>query len=111
MQHYVCKKSPRHALHDFLERKRAASDWKLSSLQVGYVGQRGLKLFSLLDINQPNPTASAACFEGGGDEFACEQQNRPFFNQYPFLGETTEFGNAESSSYDALQVTYKTRSW
>jgi len=89
--------------------QRAIGNW--SSLQVGYVGQRGVKLFSLLDINQPNPTASAACFEGGGDEFACEQQNRPFFNQYPFLGETTEFGNAESSSYDALQVTYKTRSW
>jgi len=88
--------------------QRAIGNW--SSLQVGYVGQRGIKLFSLLEINQPNGPA-AACFEGGGDYFLCEQQNRPFFNQFPFLGETTEFGNAENSSYDGLQVTYKTRSW
>ena len=82
-----------------------------SSLQVGYVGQRGVKLFSMLDINQPNGPAAAACYDGGGDYFACEQTNRPFFNAYPFLGETTEFGNAENSSYDGLQVTYKTHSW
>jgi len=89
--------------------QRAIGNW--SSLQVGYVGQRGVKLFSLLDINQPDGPAAAACFEGGGDEFGCEQANRPFVNKYPFLGETTEFGNAESSSYDGLQVTYKTHSW
>jgi carboxypeptidase family protein/TonB-dependent receptor-like protein len=89
--------------------QRAIGNW--SSLQVGYVGQRGVKLFSLLDINQPNGPAAAACFEGGGDFFSCEQDNRPFFNKFPFLGETTEFGNAQNSSYDGLQVTYKTRSW
>jgi Carboxypeptidase regulatory-like domain/TonB dependent receptor len=89
--------------------QRAIGNW--SSLQVGYVGQRGVKLFSLLDINQPNGVAAAACYDGGGDYFACEQQNRPYFNAYPFLGETTEFGNAQNSSYDGLQVTYKTRSW
>jgi hypothetical protein len=89
--------------------QRAIGDW--SSLQVGYVGQRGVKLFSLLDINQPNGPAAAACYEGGGDYFACEQSNRPFFNQYSFLGETTEFGNAFNSSYNGLQVTYKTHTW
>jgi len=89
--------------------QRAIGNW--SSLQVGYVGQRGVKLFSMLDINQPNGPAAAACYEGGGNYFDCEQQNRPFFNKFPFLGETTEFGNAENSSYDGLQVTYKTRSW
>jgi hypothetical protein len=89
--------------------QREIKNW--SSLQVGYVGQRGVKLFSLLDINQPNGPAAAACYDGGGDYFACEQTNRPFFNQYNFLGETTEFGNAENSSYDGLQVTYKTHSW
>jgi hypothetical protein len=89
--------------------QRAIGNW--SSLQVGYVGQRGVKLFSLLDINQPNGPAAAACSAGGGDSFDCEQSNRPFFNQYPFLGETTEFGNAQNSSYDGLQVTYKTHTW
>ncbi|MFZ0520355.1 MAG: TonB-dependent receptor [Candidatus Acidiferrales bacterium] len=89
--------------------QREIKNW--SSLQVGYVGQRGVKLFSMLDINQPNAPAAAACYDGGGDYFACEQTNRPFFNAYPFLGETTEFGNAENSSYDGLQVTYKTHSW
>ena len=89
--------------------QRAIGDW--SSLQVGYVGQRGVKLFSLLDINQPNGAAAANCYEGGGDYFACEQSNRPFFNAYPFLGETTEFGNAFNSSYNGLQVTYKTHTW
>jgi hypothetical protein len=89
--------------------QRQIGNW--SSLQVGYVGQRGVKLFSLLDINQPDPIASAACVANGGDSAACEQENRPFFNKFPFLGETTEFGNAENSSYDGLQVTYKTRGW
>jgi Carboxypeptidase regulatory-like domain/TonB dependent receptor len=89
--------------------QRALGNW--SSWQVGYVGQRGVKLFSLLDINQPDPVASATCFENGGDSATCEQQNRPFFSKFPFLGETTEFGNAENSSYDGLQMTYKTHSW
>jgi hypothetical protein len=89
--------------------QRAIGNW--SSLQVGYVGQRGVRLFSLLDINQPDGPAAAACFEGGGDYFACEQGNRPYFGKFPFLGETTEFGNAQDSSYDGLQVTYKTRNW
>jgi TonB dependent receptor len=89
--------------------QRAIGNW--SSLQVGYVGQRGVKLFSLLDINQPNGPAAAACYEGGGDYFACEQSNRPYFGPYQFLGETTEFGNAFSSSYNGLQVTYKTHTW
>ena len=40
--------------------QRAIGNW--SSLQVGYVGQRGVKLFSLLDINQPDTAASTACF-------------------------------------------------
>jgi Carboxypeptidase regulatory-like domain/TonB dependent receptor len=89
--------------------QRAIGNW--SSLQVGYVGQRGVKLFSLLDINQPDPIAAAACFDGGGDKATCEQENRPFSNKFPFLGETTEFGNAENSTYDGLQATYKTRGW
>lgn len=90
--------------------QRAIGNW--SSLQVGYVGQRGVKLFSLLDINQPNPVAAAECFDKGeGDSAACEQRSRPFFSPFRFLGENTQFGNAESSSYDGLQVTYKTHSW
>ncbi|HEX2775315.1 MAG TPA: TonB-dependent receptor [Candidatus Acidoferrales bacterium] len=89
--------------------QRAIGNW--SSLQVGYVGQRGVKLFSLLDINQPNPTQAAACDAAFHDAAGCEQESRPFFNKFPFLGETTEFGNAENSSYDGLQVTYKTHSW
>lgn len=92
-----------------LNLQREIKNW--SSLQVGYVGQRGVKLFSLLDINQPNGPAAVACVEAGGDTFDCEQGSRPFFSQYPFMGETTEFGNAENSSYDGLQVTYKTHTW
>jgi len=87
-----------------------------TSLQVGYVGNRGIKLYSVRDINQvvvANDTA--------GDE----QSGRPFtFNCpvamggsgaggpcFPFLGFVNFLQNGDNSSFNSLQVTATQRVW
>jgi hypothetical protein len=106
-------------------------------LQVAYVGNRGIKLYSNTDINQPIQALSAPCIlsvDGLGpiDAFAnvlygpCEQRARPFtancpvsvnpsFGQglggqcFPSLQSVTILGNQSSSIYHALQVTLTKR--
>ncbi len=104
-------------------------------LQVAYVGNRGIKLYSNVDINQPNPTLSAACIlgvDGAGpidaffnvDYLGCEQAARPFNTNcpvtqtgglgtggqcFPSLGFVTILGNKSTSIYHGLQVTLTKR--
>jgi len=89
-------------------------------LQVAYVGNRGIKLYSNRDINQPNGAASAACIlsvDGLGpidaynnvDYVPCEQMARPYFSTYPSLQSITILGNDGTSIYNALQVTLTKR--
>jgi hypothetical protein len=104
-------------------------------LQIAYVGNRGIKLYSNVDINQPNPALSAACIlsvDGLGaiDAFlnvsysGCEQATRPFTTNcpvmqtgglgtggqcFPSLGSVTILGNQSSSIYHGLQVTLTKR--
>ncbi|MFZ0880840.1 MAG: TonB-dependent receptor, partial [Candidatus Acidiferrales bacterium] len=83
-----------------------------SSLDVAYVGNRGVDLYSLLDTNQPNPTEALACVNAGTyDAASCEQFARPLYSKFPFLGINTVVGNAETSIYHSLQVTYTVRNW
>ena len=50
-----------------------------TSLQVAYVGNRGIKLFSHRDINQSDPTLNLACNDNGDDTYrGCRQDTRPF---------------------------------
>ncbi len=51
-----------------------------TSLEVGYVGNRGSKLLGVRDVNQvdPNSPEEIACGH-------CEQNGRPYFNQFPYL--------------------------
>src|SRR5262249_22337404 len=52
-----------------------------TSLQIAYVGSRGVNLYGIRNINQVNPNSAAeiACDH-------CEQDGRPFNNKFPFLG-------------------------
>jgi hypothetical protein len=72
-----------------------------TSLQVGYVGNRGVKLYSIRDINQVNP----ALDDGG------EQVGRPFNARFPFLGFINFMENGYTSTYHALQASLTQRVW
>jgi hypothetical protein len=73
------------------------------SLEVAYVGNHGTKLLGFANINQP---PLGAC--GNGD-LACEQLNRPFFREFPYLGEIDQLSNLQKSNYNGLQVTLTQR--
>jgi hypothetical protein len=77
-----------------------------TSLQVGYVGNRGVKLYSVRDINQvdPNSPAEIACGN-------CEQAGRPFNTRFPYLGFINFLGNGYTSIYHGLQATLTQRAW
>src|SRR5216683_5994434 len=77
-----------------------------TSLQVGYVGNRGVKLYSVRDINQvdPNSPAEIACGN-------CEQAGRPFNSRFPYLGFINFLGNDYTSIYHGLQATLTQRAW
>lgn len=85
-----------------------------TSLQVGYVGNHGVKLYSIRDINQVN-----AANDDGSEQFG-----RPFtFNCpapvgggaggpcFPFLGYVNFIENGYSSTYHGLQVTATQHVW
>ena len=61
------------------------------ALQLGYVGSKGTRLVRLRDANQPDVNG-----------------NRNNFPQYGFVD---EFATISSSTYHALQVTFRARAW
>jgi Carboxypeptidase regulatory-like domain/TonB dependent receptor-like, beta-barrel len=73
--------------------------WSEASIQVGYVGSKGTKLYGIRDINQVNP----ALDDGG------EQVGRPFNSRFPFLGYINFIENSYRSDYQGLQVTMTQR--
>jgi hypothetical protein len=87
-----------------------------TSIQIGYVGNAGVKLYSVRDINQTNPNLPAVqtCFAGsGGGQFnnACQQLGRPFNAQFPFLQFINFLQNGYHSNYNGLQITATQRVW
>ena len=92
-------------------------------LQVAYVGNRGVKLYSIVDQNQPNPAIATdpatGCYSSFSDNTACYQPARPFSTNcpvalgglgtggpcFPYLGFVNTLGNQSSSIYHGLQVT------
>jgi hypothetical protein len=61
------------------------------AVQLGYVGSKGTRLVRLRDANQADVNG-----------------NRANFPQYGFVD---EFASISSSTYNALQATFRTRSW
>jgi hypothetical protein len=80
--------------------------WNTASVQVAYVGNHGVKIYSIRDINQvdPNSPAEIACGN-------CEQEGRPFNSRFPFLGYINFIENNYRSSYHGLQTTLTQRAW
>lgn len=76
------------------------------SLSVGYVGNKGTKLYSVFDINQVDQNSSAEIACGH-----CEQDGRPFNAKFPFLGVINFLSNGYESKYAGLQVSYTQRPW
>ncbi len=83
---------------------------RTTSIEIGYVGNAGVKLYSVRDINQPDPAQSLA---NGCQPFdnVCEQQGRPFNTQFPFLEVINFLQNAYHSNYNSLQITATQRVW
>lgn len=98
------------------------------SLEVGYVGNHGVKQIGVLDLNQPLPQLVngvlvgpgwAACAAAGyTDPTVCsfpdpvaEQAARPLNSQFPYLGVVNQIGNDFTSSYNSLQITATLRPW
>ena len=79
------------------------------AFQVGYVGNRGVKLYSIRDINQVDPLSPAEDPDLGCDH--CEQDGRPFNSLYPFLGYINFMENGYAMDYHGLQVTLTQRPW
>jgi hypothetical protein len=82
------------------------------SLQIGYVGNHGTKLYSVYDINQVNPqdpAEIAAQASGCPIPNTCEQVGRPFSAKFPFLKFINQLGNGYKSSYNGLQATLTQR--
>jgi hypothetical protein len=108
------------------------------TLDVAYVGNHGTKLLGFANINQP-PLGAGFCLNSltaaqtadacgpnatdtnGNINPACvaartcglngqaEQEARPFFGKFPYLGEIDQISNLQKSNYHALQVTLTQR--
>ncbi|HEX4484727.1 MAG TPA: TonB-dependent receptor [Terriglobales bacterium] len=90
-----------------------------TSLQVAYVGNRGIKLYSIRDINQNDWTLDWEA-NGMGDPYydTDGQSGRPFTNPavcgsncLPYLSNIDMLENKDYSFYHGLQVTLRQRAY
>ena len=75
-------------------------------VEVAYVGDHGSKLAGIRDINQVDPDSPTEIACGH-----CEQAGRPFYNQFPYLGQIYQMGDFDQSNYDGLQTTLTARDY
>ena len=68
------------------------------TLDVEYVGNHGANEQGEIDVNQPLPGAKAG-----------EQQRRPYYSQFPYLGSIMTESPRSISNYNALQVSLTKR--
>ena len=89
------------------------------SMQVAYVGSHGTGLVGLDDINAPPPgsgwetLSGSTCLPALGTAVnaTCENINRPYFSEFPYLSNIISISNQDFSNYDGLQVTVTQRPW
>lgn len=102
---------------------------KTTVVQVAYVGQKGMDLFSHRDINQVNPNDPAeVAYALANDGSRSEQYGRPFVANcprvdgqawgeglggacFPWVGYAAMIENLGASSYNSMQVTVTQRAW
>jgi carboxypeptidase family protein len=77
------------------------------SVEAGYVGNHGTKLYGITDINQILNQSPA--------ELACnhceDNSDRPFGVRFPYLGFINQISNSDHSNYSGLQATLTERSY
>ena len=86
-------------------------------LQVAYVGNRGVHLYSITDPNQADPAISTndPDFCLGCDNTQVEQLARPYTTNcpgspcFPYIGFINQLGNKSTSIYHGLQATLTKR--
>ena len=92
-------------------------------LQIGYVANRGVQLYSDIDLNQADPALSLAAINADGgpfevDDFSPYEQNaRPFVTNctthagpcYDYIRFLNFLGNQSTSSFNSLQATLTRR--
>jgi TonB dependent receptor len=76
--------------------------WHDAAMTIAYVGNKGVKLYSISDINQNNYAVDQANNQD-------EQSGRPFLNRFPYLSFIDMLGNGDNSIYHGLQVTVRQR--
>jgi hypothetical protein len=76
------------------------------SLELSYVGNHGVALLGVRDINQVDPQSPAEVACGN-----CEQAGRPFNAAFPGLKFINQLGNIYESNYNGLQATLSERSF
>jgi carboxypeptidase family protein/TonB-dependent receptor-like protein len=105
------------------------------SLDIGYVGNHGVKLIGALDINQDTPVtlnvpgvgtvvtgpgwnalslskcASTAIAKNCKPSSQAEQNGRPYNTAFPYLKYIDYFGNLDTSNYNGLQVVLTARNY
>jgi len=86
------------------------------SLEVGYVGNRGSRLLSFVDINNAPLGASYclntltaaqkadACVNPAMPGGEATQEARPFYDKFPYVGFINQIANRSRSNYNSLQV-------
>src|SRR5262249_24962470 len=96
-------------------------------LQVAYVGNRGVKLYSITDPNQADPAVSTdpstGCWESFSENISCWQSARPYTLNcpvalggtgrggpcFPYVGFINFLANKSTSIYHGLLVTLTKR--
>ena len=105
------------------------------SLDVAYVGNRGIKLLGITDLNQPLPSLAGGFSPGWGNpndpnspagqclasassgynncnpDAGLEQAARPFNAKFPYLSYIYWINNNNFSNYHGLQVSMTQRTW
>jgi hypothetical protein len=88
------------------------------SLDLGYIGNHGVKLLGMNDINQPpigggSQPFSAPCpvSEGGTGVAGPVLPFNPLGKCFPYLGNIDIFHNRDTSSYNGLQAVLTQRPW
>ncbi len=95
------------------------------SLEIAYVGNHGVNLTGIRDINQPPvgsgwPAASiTACINSGytdplncaPDSTGAEESARPFAAKFPYLSNIFQMANLYRSNYNGLQATLTSRNF
>jgi hypothetical protein len=76
--------------------------WRDAAMTMAYVANKGVKLYSIRDINQNNYAIDQ-------QNNADEQSGRPYVNQFPYLSYIDMLGNGDNSIYHGLQVTLRQR--